>query len=227
GRISMSSTEAGLAERLALFHQQRDALKLDRASRIALIEGEIAQIEGRWRAEREAHKAACEYCRTKTGKICFKRFSSSGTSSEREEFGELRLLLGLELADADYAEKARAISVIAKKHKDGFNQYWQNLRHRRLALCDWKCEAPGCNNVATDCHHLHYDTLGLEETADVRRLCRACHDAQHGTFKPTRPQGLYVRYLQDLGDKRRAAGIPAPPETHDDRYWNERRRWND
>jgi hypothetical protein len=50
---------------------------------------------------------------------------------------------------------------------------------------------------------------------------------QRGTFKQTQPQGFYVKYLHDLAEKRRAAGIPDPPPTHDDKYWAERRRWND
>jgi hypothetical protein len=173
-----------------------------------------------------ARIAGCEDCLA--GKVCWEHlFLDPRERERRDEISRYRHFISIEEADQKYADDAREHSVNPQHHKDGFCQYWQSLRYRRLVLCNRKCEAPGCNNAASDCHHLHYDTLGFEEIDDVRMLCRECHDAQHGTFKPTRPRGFYAEYLDDIGEKRRAAGIPDPPETHDDKYWDERRKWND
>jgi hypothetical protein len=212
------TTEAKRASKMATLYDQHGALALDRPARLNLLHRLLKEVE----AEIEASPPSdCVECRK--GKFCWPHLESSIEQRARS----YRCHIRAEEADQAYADNARKHSVRGQDHKHSRNQYWQNLRYRRMYLCGRKCEAPGCSSPSLDCHHLHYDTLGFEEIDDVRMLCRECHDAQHGTFKPTRPQGFYVKYLNGLAEKRRAAGIPDPPLTHDDRYWDERRRWND
>lgn len=167
-----TSIEASRAYRLAVFYRDRAALELDRAARIALIQREMQQLQARRDAAWEAHKAACKDCRTG---LCMKQFS---VPREFKVIEELRSLLSWEETDVEYAEKARTHPVNYRKHKDGFCAYWQNLRARRIELSGGRCE--DCGEPATDCHHLHYNTLGFEELDDVRMLCRSCHRARHG-----------------------------------------------
>jgi hypothetical protein len=151
-----------MAERLAIFDRQHGALELDRAALVGLLEREIQQLEAPQKAKRAAHEAACKYCRKGTGDFCGMEFTSSRSS---DEIKELRLLIGLELADA---ERARARPAKLREHKDGFCAYWQNLRARRMALSDGMCER-GCGKPATDCHHLYYDVRlrGVGRCADA------------------------------------------------------------
>ena len=45
---------------------------------------------------------------------------------------------------------------------------------------DWEpiCEQKNCTNIATQVHHLHYDTLGKEDIEkDLQAICGECHCA--------------------------------------------------
>lgn len=45
---------------------------------------------------------------------------------------------------------------------------------------DWKpiCQRKNCTNIATQVHHLHYDTLGREDIQnDLQAICGKCHVA--------------------------------------------------
>ena len=46
--------------------------------------------------------------------------------------------------------------------------------------CSGTASIPVCMSDATECHHLHYDTLGFEENTDLKALCSPHHRAQHG-----------------------------------------------
>jgi hypothetical protein len=119
---------------------------------------------------------------------------------------ELRRLLGLELADAAYAEKARTQPVESRKHRDGFCAYWQNLRARRFALSDGRCER-GCGKPASNLHHLHYASFGHEEIGDVRALCRECHKAQHPCRGDTNAsRSTIIHYLVEAREALRGPG---------------------
>ena len=71
----MSSTEAQHARRMAVYYKQHDALELDRAGRIAVLQREIDRLEGETAAYFAAHKTGCEACNA--GKFCFGACSSS------------------------------------------------------------------------------------------------------------------------------------------------------
>ena len=57
---------------------------------------------------------------------------------------------------------------------------WKRTRTRKMMSVSWRCEYPGCAQPADECHHLHYETLGLEENADLEALCSPHHRARHG-----------------------------------------------
>ena len=45
---------------------------------------------------------------------------------------------------------------------------------------DWNpiCQRENCTNIATQVHHLHYDTLGKEDIGkDLQAICGECHYA--------------------------------------------------
>ena len=55
---------------------------------------------------------------------------------------------------------------------------WRDRRRYLLALRPHKgCQRAGCAHVATECHHLHYRTLGAECLEDVEFLCSGHHVA--------------------------------------------------
>ena len=56
---------------------------------------------------------------------------------------------------------------------------WKRTRQRKLISVQWRCEYPGCTKHAEECHHLHYETVGLESNADLEALCRGHHRARH------------------------------------------------
>ena len=65
----MSSSEAQHARRMAVYYKQHDALHLDRAGRIAALQGEFNRLKDEATAEHAAHVAGCEDCRA--GMCCF------------------------------------------------------------------------------------------------------------------------------------------------------------
>src|SRR5215471_922706 len=58
---------------------------------------------------------------------------------------------------------------------------WRRIRRRKLASVNWRCEHPGCKDLATACHHKHYDTLGFEENSDLEALCSRHRQARHSS----------------------------------------------
>lgn len=173
-----TSSEAQHARRMAVYYKQHDALHLDRTGRVAALQRETDRLEEETAAYFAAHKAGCAVC--KAGKFCFGAVTWDEAQAKRYDRTErCRSFIRVEKADQKYADDARFHGVEPKHHKDGFCRYWQNLRARRFALNNWRCETPGCEAAAENCHHLHYDTLGYEELDDVRALCRKCHAALH------------------------------------------------
>jgi hypothetical protein len=57
---------------------------------------------------------------------------------------------------------------------------WKHRRRLKLVSVRRRCEYPGCANHASECHHLHYETLGFEENTDLEALCAPHHRARHG-----------------------------------------------
>jgi hypothetical protein len=60
------------------------------------------------------------------------------------------------------------------------SQRWKRTRRRKLVSVKCRCEELGCARQATECHHLHYETLGFEENYDLEALCSDHHRARHG-----------------------------------------------
>lgn len=181
------SKEATYAETMALFYKQRGLLQHSRADRVAAVKREIEELEAALELDMAARKADhaaclrarrpdCEGCRKR--QHCFKGFTGK-RSPRHNDISERLILLATEQADEEYAAEALTQKVNYRRHKDGFCRYWQNLRARRFALNNWRCETPGCEAAAENCHHLHYDTLGYEELDDVGAPCRQCHATLH------------------------------------------------
>ena len=54
---------------------------------------------------------------------------------------------------------------------------WRDRRRYLFALRPHKgCQRAGCSHAATECHHLHYRTLGNEALEDVEFLCLEHHE---------------------------------------------------
>jgi hypothetical protein len=81
------------------------------------------------------------------------------------------------LGDGNYEVRVFSRRELYDRHLD--SPRWKRTRLRKLVSVGNRCEYPGCEDYATDCHHLHYDTLGFEENADLEALCRMHHRAQH------------------------------------------------
>lgn len=60
---------------------------------------------------------------------------------------------------------------------------WKRKRLLKFVSVNGRCEYPGCQAMAENCHHLHYRTLGLEENGDLEALCRRHHEARHGLVR--------------------------------------------
>ena len=70
------------------------------------------------------------------------------------------------------------VSSMPRRVWRNYNEYlqpwdWLRLQNREFARTDYRCEQ--CEFHGTDkqleVHHLHYQTLGREQTGDVRVLC--------------------------------------------------------
>jgi hypothetical protein len=168
-----TSWESTYARKMAFFYKHRNLLQATRADRVVTVKREIAELENAVRSDLAAHEAGCGNCRKK--RFCLKAIE---LSPHHSAISERLTLLAKEEADAKYAERSR--QKYPEGHCDGYTAYWQNLRFRRFALADFKCETDGCDAWAKDLHHVHYDTYGFEELDDVRALCRSCHRARHG-----------------------------------------------
>lgn len=57
---------------------------------------------------------------------------------------------------------------------------WQRKRRRKFVTVLGRCEYPGCEASADECHHRHYRNIGFEENEDLEALCRLHHEARHG-----------------------------------------------
>lgn len=69
----------------------------------------------------------------------------------------------------------------SKKYLDVLSSpAWQHVREQALNRAGWRCEECG-RRTRLDGHHARgYGMLGHETAADVRMLCRSCHDRTHG-----------------------------------------------
>jgi len=76
-----------------------------------------------------------------------------------------------------------ANQFMSAEHKREYlqSERWQILRRRALLYADHKCEI--CGNTANlEAHHVTYKRLGKEDIADVRIVCRHCHQHIHDTL---------------------------------------------
>ena len=64
-----------------------------------------------------------------------------------------------------------------------YSKEWQSIRKSKLEACNYKCECEGgCDQRATQVHHLRYSDKGSNPYKDVplqdlQALCRWCHMA--------------------------------------------------
>ena len=64
---------------------------------------------------------------------------------------------------------------------------WRTLSARRLMDDGYRCQWPGCNNIATEVDHIKEIKTpeGWERRLDydnLRSLCHTCHDKRHNRF---------------------------------------------
>lgn len=208
-----TSWEASYARRMAFFYKHRELLQHSRADRVAAIKREVEELEEAIKSDRATHEAHCSDCRQH--QFCMR---SLEISPHWDTVRERLTLLAKEEADEKYAEKAR--QARPENHCDGFTAYWQNLRFRRFALADFKCET--CGAPATDLHHHHYDTFGFEELDDVQALCRECHSRHHERSSniAARQRKVGTAYLLRRAEARK---VPLP-DPWPDEYWDTRRK---
>ena len=62
----------------------------------------------------------------------------------------------------------------------GSDAEYQRNRLRRLALDDYRCTTRGCNQRASTTHHvLPVSKGGSHAVANLRSICKKCHDREH------------------------------------------------
>lgn len=61
-------------------------------------------------------------------------------------------------------------------------EHWRITRIRMLKRAGRHCQQCGSTD-RLQVHHLRYDTLWFECQADLRVLCKACHEITHGVFE--------------------------------------------
>jgi hypothetical protein len=151
-----------------------EIVKLERNHRIIWALGTIQTIKENLVVDREEHKNECEECQN--GDLCLEALSISPEQRRRLDLiSRLKGMIYRERQDQEYADRAKLYGVEYRHHVDGFCAYWQNLRHRKFVIVNFACELCSSTAKPLECHHLHYDTLGFEELADVQALCRDCH----------------------------------------------------
>jgi 5-methylcytosine-specific restriction endonuclease McrA len=77
-----------------------------------------------------------------------------------------------EIISSIYGTENKHSSYIASKE-------WQYLRTRILQSRGGKCEVCGVKH-RLQVHHLTYERLGNERDEDLKVLCWACHEREHG-----------------------------------------------
>lgn len=63
------------------------------------------------------------------------------------------------------------------------SSHWSDLRLKKLAETDARCETCGKQNFANDVHHIQYKNLWDVDTSDLRVLCRDCHNLIHDALE--------------------------------------------
>jgi len=72
-----------------------------------------------------------------------------------------------------------------KYHEYLATRHWQGIRTKTLKLSRGRCQR--CGELADDCHHVTYRSIGHEVPGvDVVALCRDCHEFLSGrsTYDP-------------------------------------------
>jgi len=183
------SSESDIGQRIALLYGAQIA-RLDRPARLAWVQQRLDALAGEDASERQAHARDCADCRA--GRFCADRLMLTTAQAARHgQTSLLRAAAAIEARDQEYANRARAHGVVYEHHIDGFNAYWQNIRHRLFVVAGHRCQrCGGCKPL--EAHHRHYDTLGFEELCDLEALCRDCHQIAD------RQRGAQARYAAGL-----------------------------
>lgn len=103
------------------------------------------------------------------------------------------------------------------------SKHWKTAAAGARARAGHRCEECG-KGGRLDVHHLTYERLGAEDPADLRALCRGCHDRAHA-IAPRAPQQRkpkpsdYERALRRLKQERatferKIRGKPARSNQH-------------
>jgi CRP-like cAMP-binding protein len=78
--------------------------------------------------------------------------------------------------------EANALTDRQREYREVYlrSDHWGETRAAALERAEHRCQA--CNGQNTlDVHHRTYERIGHELAADLTVLCRACHEAIHGT----------------------------------------------
>jgi hypothetical protein len=122
------------------------------------------------------------------------RRAKAGWLADFESFPKLeavRTLRHIELTDRKPLDTVRLLVQGNKIFRGEWSRHqiylrhldsnrWKRTRRRKMISVAGRCEYPDCTQHAENCHHLHYETLGFEENADLEALCRLHHQARHG-----------------------------------------------
>lgn len=87
---------------------------------------------------------------------------------------------------------------------------WEHLRNQVLEESQFTCEVCRVQSHAMDVHHLRYKRLYDVTKADLRSVCRGCHDKVHALLKKypklkkLEPRDQWRVCMQRLGDGKRS-----------------------
>lgn len=116
---------------------------------------------------------------------------------------------------------------------------WHKIRSEALQAANWHCQACGRPNPRLEVHHRTYQRVGREALADLRAMCKGCHEIMHyertGVAWSDRPAARHQRevirkrlkspkimaLVQELAAepepprriRRRPGGLKATPDT--------------
>jgi 5-methylcytosine-specific restriction endonuclease McrA len=79
-------------------------------------------------------------------------------------------------ANVPSSARATAFDQSAEYKKYIGSAKWRNIRNALFKMRGKKCEACGFGSASLEVHHLTYERFGNENLADLKILCKPCHD---------------------------------------------------
>ncbi len=107
---------------------------------------------------------------------------------------------------------------------------WKNTRLALFKLRGKKCEACGSNHPSLEVHHITYERLGHERLADLKIVCKACHEEEdrkrEAAVRRKKEEARIDRVFATWFEKRtgRSAFYARPSDYGDFASWLEMKR---